>query len=99
MFLKYLLNKKIKKLTVFYSLINKRTQCSILFLNTLVHTFKTIKFHLNQQLRIKGIFSNKILYVILNDVKYIKKYFPTLISINFLHIKLLIDNDYIIFLI
>lgn len=93
------LQKKKKKISFLYLLLNKRTYISFIFISPIIHTFNNIKEYLNKQQRIKGLFSKKVTYVLLNNIKHKlhKKY--NLIDINLLNIIYFLKSDYIIFLI
>lgn len=93
------LQKKKRKISFFYLLLNKRTYISFIFISPIIHTFTNIKEYLNKQQRIKGLFSRKVTYVLINNIKHNlhKKY--NLIDINSLNIISFLKSDYIIFLI
>ena len=93
------LNTKKKKLSYIYILLNKRTYISSLFLIPTVYTFSNIKEHLEQQKRIKGIFSNKVIYISLSDIKYKINKNYSFIYIDLLNIIYFLKFEYIIFLI
>ena len=63
----------------------------------IIYSFNNIKKYLNQQKRIKGLFSNKSIYILLNNINIKKEYF--FISINSLNIFSFLKSNYIIFLI
>ena len=91
-----LLQKKQKKISFFYLLLNKRTYISFIFITPIIYTFENNIEYLNRQKRIKGLFSENILYVIFYKLKN-KKY--SFININSLNINSFLNFDYIIFLI
>lgn len=88
---------KKKKLNFFYLLLNKRTYISFIVMLPIIYSFNNIKKYLNQQKRIKGLFSNKSIYILLNNINIKKEYF--FISINSLNIFSFLKSNYIIFLI
>ena len=65
----------------------------------MIHTFNNITEHLNQQKRIKGLFSTKLSYVLFNNIKFRKNKNYSIININLLNIIYFLKFDYIIFLI
>lgn len=91
-----LLQKKQKKISFFYLLLNKRTYISFIFITPIIYSFENNIEYLNRQKRIKGLFSKNILYVIFYSIKN-KKY--SFININSLNINSFLNFDYIIFLI
>lgn len=94
--IKIVLQIKKKKLNFFYIILNKRTYISFVIILSIIYFFNNIKEYYSQQKRIQGLFSKKIIYVLLNN-RNIKKYF--FISINLLNIFYFLKYDYIIFLI
>lgn len=88
---------KKKKLNFFYLLLNKRTYISFIVMLPIIYSFNNIKKYLNKQKRIKGLFSNKSIYILLNNINIKKEYF--FISINSLNIFSFLKSNYIIFLI
>lgn len=93
------LQTKKKKLNFFYLLLNKRTYISFIFILPTIHTFNNIKEYFIQQKRIKGLFSKKLTYILLNNnIKYKKKNY-SLHYINSLNIISFLKFDYIIFII
>lgn len=88
---------KKKKLNFFYLLLNKRTYISFIVMLPIIYSFNNIKKYLNQQKRIKGLFSNKSIYILFNNINIKKEYF--FISINSLNIFSFLKSNYIIFLI
>ena len=88
---------KKKKLNFFYLLLSKRTYISFIVMLPIIYSFNNIKKYLNQQKRIKGLFSNKSIYILLNNINIKKEYF--FISINSLNIFSFLKSNYIIFLI
>lgn len=94
-----MLQKKKHKISFFYLLLNKRTYISFAFLIPIIHSFNHVVEHLNKQKRIQGLFSNKILYVLVNNIKYTVKNKSLFLSINSLTITAFLKVDYIIFLI
>lgn len=91
---------KKKKLNFFYLLLNKRTYISFTVIMPTIYTFNNFKEYLNKQKRIKGIFSNKIIYILLNNNINIKKTnYPFILSIKSLNIISFLKFNYIIFLI
>lgn len=91
-----LLQKKQKKISFFYLLLNKRTYISFIFIMPIIYTFENNIEYLNRQKRIKGLFSKNILYVIFYNMKNKNNSF---ININSLNINSFLNFDYIIFLI
>ena len=82
-----------------YILLNKRSQIHFIYFYSLLHSFKTFENHIKQQLRINGIFSNKILIITLKKNTLIKSNYYKMVTINTLTIKDMINSDYILFLI
>nr|ANJ44329.1 ribosomal protein L4 [Cyclospora cayetanensis]ANN13264.1 ribosomal protein L4 [Cyclospora cayetanensis]ANN13292.1 ribosomal protein L4 [Cyclospora cayetanensis]ANN13321.1 ribosomal protein L4 [Cyclospora cayetanensis]ANN13350.1 ribosomal protein L4 [Cyclospora cayetanensis] len=92
------LQTKKKKITFFYLLLNKRTYISFIFISPILYTFENINEYLNKQKRIKGLFYNKLIYILCNNITYIKKNY-NLIDIKLLNFFTFINFNYIIFLI
>ncbi len=97
--LSVILQKKKNKLGFVYLLLNKRTYISFAFLMPLVHSFNNAVEHLSQQRRIQGCFSQKSLYVLVNNIKHKRSKESLFIYINSLGIISFLKFDYIIFLI
>lgn len=93
------LHTKRKKLSFFYLVLNKRTYISFIFISPVIHNFINIDEYLNQQKRINGLFSLRLVYVLLYKIKYIIKGGYSLIYINSLNFNHLLKSDHIIFLI
>lgn len=93
-----ILQSKKKKLNFFFLLLNKRTYISFTIILPIIYTFNNIEEYLKKQKRIKGIFSKKLIYILVkNNLK--KNYFFPFISINSLNIISFLKFNYIIFLI
>lgn len=90
---------KKKKLNFFYLLLNKRTYISFTIIIPTIYTFNNFKEYLNKQKRIKGIFSKKVIYSLLNNTINIRKNNYPFISIKSLNIISFLKFNYIIFLI
>ena len=93
------INKKLKKFSIMYILLNKRSQIHFIYFYSLIHSFKTFDDHIKQQLRINGIFSNKILIITLKKNMLINISCYKTVTINTLTIKDIIYSDFILFLI
>lgn len=90
------LNKKNKRLTFFYLLLNKRTFISFCFLSFLLHRFNTIFHFTVKEQRVSGIVSKNICYIMMHDSMNIKNNgFKFMLDLNLLFI---LKFDYIIFL-
>lgn len=98
--LNIMLQAKKKNISFFFLVLNKRTYISFIFLLPIMHTFINFNEYLNQQKRINGFFSLKLLYVLLYKTRHIiqKEKLP-LVSIKSLNFNYFIKYDYIIFLI
>lgn len=97
--LSIILQTKKKKISIFYLLLNKRTYISFIFLTPNIHTYNNIIEYLEQQKRIKGYFSNKLIYILYHkiNIKFSNNtYFNYINSLNIFH---WLKFDYIIFLI
>ena len=66
---------------------------------SLVHSFHPIETHLKQQMRINGIFSNKILFISSFKSKQLFISSFKVIQFNNITLDLLLNNDIIVFLI
>ncbi len=97
--LSFKLQTKKKKISFFYILLNKRTYISFVFLTPTMYTFSNIRERLCQQRRLKGLFSKKLIYVVLNNNgKHVSKSY-SFMYINALNIIYFLKFDYIIFII
>lgn len=96
--IKLKINKKFKKVSVMYVLLQKRSQIHFVFLYSIFHSFYTFEEYINQQLRIYGLFIKKVMCVSINNKNTYKCSSFKLVSIKTLNIQKLIQANFIIFL-